>query len=52
MMKGVEYRAPAGGLPNADRVMDGGMILPCSHGLTDEDFDYICDVFESFLATW
>ena len=33
MMKGVEYRQPAGGLPNADRVMEYGMLLPCGHGL-------------------
>jgi CDP-6-deoxy-D-xylo-4-hexulose-3-dehydrase len=49
MMRGVEYRVPAGGLPNADRVMRQGMILPCSHGLTDEELDYVCDRIQHFL---
>jgi CDP-6-deoxy-D-xylo-4-hexulose-3-dehydrase len=49
--KGIAYRAPAGGLPNADRVMEQGLVLPNHHGLTDEDCAYIGDVFESFLAT-
>jgi CDP-6-deoxy-D-xylo-4-hexulose-3-dehydrase len=51
MMKGVTYRAPAGGMPNADRVMEGGMILPMSHALDDEDIDYVRDQVTEFLAS-
>jgi len=40
MMKGVEYRQPAGGLPNCDRVMESGTILSCSHGMTQEELEY------------
>jgi CDP-4-dehydro-6-deoxyglucose reductase, E1 len=49
MMKGVEYRVPAGGLPHADEVMVGGMILPCSHALTDTDVEFVIDQVEAFL---
>jgi CDP-6-deoxy-D-xylo-4-hexulose-3-dehydrase len=51
MMKGVNFRAPALGMPNADVVMEGGIILPCSHALTDEGIDYVCEQIDSFLAT-
>jgi len=49
--KGIAHRAPAAGLPNADRVMEQGLVLPNHHGLTDDDCAYIGDVFESFLTT-
>jgi CDP-6-deoxy-D-xylo-4-hexulose-3-dehydrase len=39
--KGIAHRAPADGLPNADRVMEQGLILPSNHSLTDDDIDYI-----------
>jgi CDP-6-deoxy-D-xylo-4-hexulose-3-dehydrase len=51
MMRGVEYRVPGDGLPNADRVMRQGMILPCSHGLTDDELDYVCSRIGQFLTT-
>ncbi len=50
MMQGVEYRVPDAGLPNADRVMRQGMILPCSHGLTDEELEYVCNRIQDFLV--
>jgi CDP-6-deoxy-D-xylo-4-hexulose-3-dehydrase len=39
--KGIAHRAPADGVPNADRVMEQGLILPSNHSLTDDDIDYI-----------
>jgi CDP-6-deoxy-D-xylo-4-hexulose-3-dehydrase len=51
MMDGVEYRQPEGGLPNADQVMRQGMILPCSHGLSDAELAYITDLIDEFVAT-
>jgi CDP-6-deoxy-D-xylo-4-hexulose-3-dehydrase len=39
--KHVEHRAPPDGLPNADRVMEQGVILPSNHSLDDDDIDYI-----------
>jgi CDP-6-deoxy-D-xylo-4-hexulose-3-dehydrase len=48
--KGIAHRVPAGGLPNADRVMEQGLILPANHSLTDDDVDYIWATAEGFLA--
>jgi CDP-4-dehydro-6-deoxyglucose reductase, E1 len=39
--KDVAHRAPANGLPNTDRVMEQGLILPSNHSLDDDDIDYI-----------
>lgn len=50
MMEGVGYRVPEGGLPAADRVMRQAMLLPCSHGLTDEHLEYVCDRLGRFVA--
>ena len=47
--KGVAHRVPAGGLPNADRVMEQGLILPSNHALDDDDIDYIWATAEAFL---
>jgi len=47
--KDIAHRAPAGGLPNADRVMEQGLILPSNHSLTDDDIDYVWATAEAFL---
>lgn len=46
----VTWRLPEGGLPNADRVMGQGLVLPSNHGLDDEDVDYIWTTAEAFLS--
>ena len=46
---GIEHRAPAGGLPNCDRVMDRSLSLPIHHGLGPEHMDYICEQFEALF---
>ncbi len=43
------FRVPTAGLPNADRVMQQGLVLPSSHGLNDDDIDYIWSTAEAFL---
>jgi CDP-6-deoxy-D-xylo-4-hexulose-3-dehydrase len=48
--KGVAHRVPPGGLPNADRVMEQGLVLPSNHGLHDDDIDYIWATAEAFLS--
>ena len=50
MLAGKQFRTPEDGLPNADRVMEYGLILPNSHSLSDEDCDYIGEVVEAFLT--
>jgi CDP-6-deoxy-D-xylo-4-hexulose-3-dehydrase len=46
----IAHRAPAGGLPNADRVMETGLVLPCNHAMSDEDVDDVCETLDAFLA--
>jgi CDP-6-deoxy-D-xylo-4-hexulose-3-dehydrase len=43
------HRRPSGGLPNADRVMTGGIILPNNHSMSDDDCAYIGDCLEGFF---
>jgi CDP-6-deoxy-D-xylo-4-hexulose-3-dehydrase len=47
--KGIAHRVAPGGLPNADRVMEQGLILPSNHGLSDDDIDYIADTMDDYL---
>jgi CDP-6-deoxy-D-xylo-4-hexulose-3-dehydrase len=50
MLRGREFTVPEGGLPNADRVMEWGLILPNNHSLNDEDCAYIGETVEAFLV--
>jgi CDP-6-deoxy-D-xylo-4-hexulose-3-dehydrase len=43
------HRTPPGGLPNADRVMEWGLILPNNHSMDDDDCNYIGEVLEAFV---
>lgn len=47
---GVPHRVAPGGLPNADAVMETGLILPCNHAIDDEGIEYIVHHARSFLA--
>ncbi len=49
MLRGKEFRVPEAGLPNADRVMEWGLILPNNHSLTDDECTYIGECAEAFL---
>ena len=51
MMRGVEFRQPEAGLPNADAVMERGMLVPMNHGLGDDDLQYVCDAIEAFVTS-
>ena len=42
MMRGVEYRSAPGGYPNADRIMEHALLLPCNHHMTADDVDFVC----------
>jgi len=44
------HRQPPGGLPNADRIMEWGIILPNNHNMTDDDCAYIGETIEGFLT--
>jgi len=47
--KGIQHRAPELGLPNADRVMEQGLIVPSNHSLHEDDIDYIWATAEETL---
>jgi CDP-6-deoxy-D-xylo-4-hexulose-3-dehydrase len=47
--RAVEHRVPPGGLPNADRVMEWGLILPNNHSMDDDDCHYIGECVAAFL---
>jgi CDP-6-deoxy-D-xylo-4-hexulose-3-dehydrase len=49
MLRGVTYRADPDGYPEADRVMEHALILPCNHFLTDDDVDFVCGVVEDVV---
>jgi CDP-6-deoxy-D-xylo-4-hexulose-3-dehydrase len=51
MLKGVEVRVPADGLPVADDVMARGVLLPLSHALDDDTLDYVTGTVTEFLDT-
>jgi CDP-6-deoxy-D-xylo-4-hexulose-3-dehydrase len=50
--QGIEHRAVPEGYPNADRVMRGGMLLACHHGLSQAQIDYIHQQFEIFAGSF
>jgi CDP-6-deoxy-D-xylo-4-hexulose-3-dehydrase len=44
-----QFRVAPGGLANADRVMETGLILPCNHAIDDEGVEYVCHHAREFL---
>jgi len=46
----IDHRAPAGGFPNADRVMDRALSLPCHHALTSDDLGYVIESLAEVLS--
>lgn len=51
MMRDVEHRRAEAGYPNADRIMEHGLLLPCNHGLDDEDVAAICSALGDAVAS-
>ncbi|MEO8564348.1 MAG: aminotransferase class I/II-fold pyridoxal phosphate-dependent enzyme [bacterium] len=49
---GIERREAPDGYPNADRVMRGGMLIACHHGLTDTQLDYVHEQAREFLVRY
>jgi CDP-6-deoxy-D-xylo-4-hexulose-3-dehydrase len=50
MMKGTTFRVPEAGLPNADQVMERGMLVSMNHSFDDDDIGYIIEHIEGFIA--
>ena len=49
MMTGKSFRVPASGLSNSDRIMEGGVVLPCNHGMDDAHINFVIDRLQAFL---
>jgi CDP-6-deoxy-D-xylo-4-hexulose-3-dehydrase len=49
---GIARRESSDGYPNADRVMRGGMLLACHHGLSDAQLDWVHESFRAFAAQY
>ncbi len=49
MLRGAEVRVPPSGLPNADVVMERGVLLPLSHALDDGALDFVTEQVDEFL---
>jgi CDP-6-deoxy-D-xylo-4-hexulose-3-dehydrase len=50
MLAGADFRVPADGLPNCDRIMEYGIMLPCHPTMSQEDCRYLYQVLEDFIA--
>jgi CDP-6-deoxy-D-xylo-4-hexulose-3-dehydrase len=48
----IARRETPDGYPNADRVMRGGMLLACHHGLSDEQLEYLHEQARAFLTRY
>lgn len=49
MMRGVDYRLGSDGFPNADRVMEHGLLLPSNHFMTQSDTEFVCSVLDEAI---
>jgi len=49
MMKGKKYKTTDQGYPNADAVMERGVLLPLHHGLTDQMFKRLHKTIDEFI---
>ncbi len=52
MMKETKYKVLSKGYPNADAVMERGVLLPLHHGLTDSMFDRLHKTINEFLKSF
>jgi CDP-6-deoxy-D-xylo-4-hexulose-3-dehydrase len=46
----IPHRAPADGLPNADRITEQALSLPNHNGLTSDDLGYLIEVIDEVFA--
>ena len=49
MMKDIAYKVVENGYPNADAVMERGVLLPLHHGLTNSMFERLHETISEFL---
>jgi CDP-6-deoxy-D-xylo-4-hexulose-3-dehydrase len=49
MLRGARWKAPAAGLPHADRIFEAGFVLPCNHGMDDDAIAYVTGTLAELL---
>ena len=49
-LEGVSYKKNINGYPNADLVMEGGILLGCHQGMDNGQLEYICEIFSKYVA--
>jgi CDP-6-deoxy-D-xylo-4-hexulose-3-dehydrase len=49
MMDNVDYKISSNGYPNADAVMERGVLLPLHHGMTDPMFNRLHETIHEFI---
>ena len=52
MCSGIEKRVLEEGYPNADAVMERGVLLPLHHGLTDSMFERFQNTVDDFISKY
>jgi CDP-6-deoxy-D-xylo-4-hexulose-3-dehydrase len=50
MMQGVESKTLQAGYPNADAIMERGILLPVHHGMTSKMFDRLHQTVRAFIS--
>lgn len=50
--KNLPHKAAAGGYPEADKVMRGGMLLACHHGLSEAQISHVMESVSTFMAQY
>ena len=49
MCKGINIKTLKDGYPNADAIMERGVLLPLHHGMTEEMFNRLHETIEEFI---
>ena len=49
MMKNVKFKVNNYGYPNADAVMERGVLLPLHHGMTNSMFERLHQTIDEFI---
>jgi CDP-6-deoxy-D-xylo-4-hexulose-3-dehydrase len=49
--KNCAHKASANGYPEADKVMRGGMLMACHHGLRDEQISHVMESVTEFMKS-
>jgi CDP-6-deoxy-D-xylo-4-hexulose-3-dehydrase len=52
MCRGIEKRTTPKGYPNADRIMERGVLLPLHHGMTESMFERFFQTIENFIDAY